>query len=157
MAPLREVQKLKQQEFGFALVILRVIFYGCGRKEKQTDCQSVCRRASSALLLPHQKLVLVFGLEHGCHLLQVQAVPLLLQPWREEDRDDPLRNVGQVEVVVPLHHSVHHPVHTEAPERRPAEGQPSEKREEKEEGDEVDLGGTWTCEPKSGCCSEGAS
>lgn len=64
----------------------------------------------------HQKLVLMFGLEHGRHLLQVDAVPLLLQLWRKEDGDDSLSDVGQVEVVVALHHALHHAVHTEAPD-----------------------------------------
>lgn len=65
--------------------------------------------------MPHQKFVLVFGLEHGRHLLQVEAVPLLLQLRGEENGDDPLSDVGQVEVVVALHHSLHHAVHAEAP------------------------------------------
>lgn len=70
------------------------------------------------LEFPHQKLVLVFGLEHGGHLLQVQTVPLLLQLRGEEDRNDPLCDVGQVEVVVALHHPLHHSVHAETPEKR---------------------------------------
>lgn len=59
----------------------------------------------------------MFGLEHGCHLPEVEAVPLFFQQRREKDRDDPLRDVCEVEIIVSLHHSVHHPVHTEAPER----------------------------------------
>lgn len=55
-----------------------------------------------------QELVLVFGFEHGRHLLQVPAVTLLLQVRQEEDGDDPLCDVGEVEVVVPLHHVLHH-------------------------------------------------
>lgn len=56
----------------------------------------------------------MLGLEHGSHLLQVEPVSLLLQLRGEEDGDDPLCDVGQVEVVVALHHSLHHPVHAEA-------------------------------------------
>lgn len=55
-----------------------------------------------------QELVLVFGFEHGRHLLQISAVTLLLQVRREEDGDDPLCDVGEVEVIVPLHHVLHH-------------------------------------------------
>lgn len=86
---------------------------------------------SAAFLFPHQKFVLVFGLEHGGHLLQVETVPLLLQLWGEENGDDPLGDVGQVEVVVSLHHSVHNAVHTEASERGREEkgGRKKEKRE----------------------------
>lgn len=63
----------------------------------------------------YQKLVLVLGLEHGSHLLEVATVALLLQQRGEEDGDDPLGDVGQVKVIVSLHHSLHHPVHTKAP------------------------------------------
>lgn len=63
----------------------------------------------------------MFGHEHGCHLLQVEPISLLLQLGREEDGDDPLGDVGQVEVIVALHHSVHHPVHAEASVRRVTE------------------------------------
>ena len=70
--------------------------------------------------LPHQELVLVLGAQHGGDLLQVDPVPLLVQQRREEDGDDSLGDVGQIEVVVALHHALHHPVHTEAPGgRRP--------------------------------------
>ena len=58
---------------------------------------------------------MVFGFEHGSHFLQVGMVTLLLKQWGEEDGDDPLCDVGEVEVVVPLHHSLHHPIHAEAP------------------------------------------
>ena len=66
-------------------------------------------------LFPHQKLVLMFGLEHGSHLLQIEPVSLLLKLRGEEDGDDPLGDVGQVKVIVTLHHSLHHTIHTEAP------------------------------------------
>lgn len=65
-----------------------------------------------------QKLVLVLGLEHGSHLLEVATVALLLQQRGEEDGDDPLGDVGEVKVIVSLHHALHHPVHTEAPGHR---------------------------------------
>lgn len=65
----------------------------------------------------YQKLVLVFGLEHGRHFSEVETVPLLFQQRGEKHRDDPLRDVGEIEIIMSLHHSVHHPVHTEAPER----------------------------------------
>lgn len=64
-----------------------------------------------------QKLLLVLGLEHGGDLLEVGAVTLFLQRGREEDGDDALCDVGQVEVIVALHHPVHHTVHTETPAR----------------------------------------
>lgn len=67
--------------------------------------------------MAYQKLVLMFGLEHGCHLPEVEAVPLFFQQRRKKHRDDPLRDVREVEIIMPLHHSVHHPIHTEAPER----------------------------------------
>lgn len=57
----------------------------------------------------------MFGFEHGSHLFKVEPVSLLLQLWREEDRNDPLGDVRQVEVVVALHHALHYAVHTEAP------------------------------------------
>ena len=90
--------------------------------------QNTLRREVKSLLhqrtsvITNQKLVLVFGLEHGRHLLQVHAVPLLLQLRGEEHGDDPLGDVGQVEVVVSLHDSLHHTVHTEAPGQGNAEG-----------------------------------
>lgn len=62
-----------------------------------------------------QELGLVFGFEHGGHLLQIPAVTLLLQVKREEDRDDPLCDVGQIEVIVPLHHTLHHFICTFTP------------------------------------------
>lgn len=68
-----------------------------------------------AFLFTHQKLFLVFGLEHGSHLLQVQPISLLFQLRREEDGDDPLGDVGEVKVVVSFHHSLHHTVHAETP------------------------------------------
>ena len=62
-----------------------------------------------------QELVLVFGLEHGKHFLQVAPVTLVVQVGKEEDGDDPLGDVGQVEVIVSLHHSLHDPLHTLGP------------------------------------------
>lgn len=62
-----------------------------------------------------QELVLVFGFEHGRHLLQISAVTLLLQVRKEEDGDDPLCDVGEVEVIVPLHHMLHHLICTFTP------------------------------------------
>lgn len=62
-----------------------------------------------------QELGLVFGFEHGGHLLQISAVTLLLQVRQEEDRDDPLGDVGEVEVIVPLHHMFHHLICTFTP------------------------------------------
>ncbi len=90
------------------------------------------QRQTAALLFPHQKFVLVFGLEHGSHLLQVHTVSLLLQLWGEENGDDPLGDVGQVEVVVPLHHSLHHAVHTEAPGRAEKEKMEEKGKDEME-------------------------
>lgn len=88
------------------------------------------KKNNRRILVSHQKLVLVFGFEHGGHLLQVEAISLLLQLGGEENGDDPLSDVGQVEVVVPLHHPVHNAVHTEAPERAQVG---REKRGRKEE------------------------
>lgn len=83
--------------------------------------------------VPHQKLVLMFGLEHGSHLLQVNTVSLLLQLRGEEHGDDPLGDVGQVEVVVALHHSLHHAVHAEAPGGTEKEKMEGERKEEERE------------------------
>lgn len=69
---------------------------------------------ATVITASHQKFVLMFGLEHGGHLLQVEPVSLLFKLWGEEDGDDPLCDVSQVEVIVALHHSLHHTVHTEA-------------------------------------------
>lgn len=57
----------------------------------------------------------MFGFEHGGHFLQISAVTLLLQVWQEEDRDDPLCDVGEIEVIVPLHHMFHHLICTFTP------------------------------------------
>lgn len=62
-----------------------------------------------------QELILVLGFEHGGHLLQIPAVMLLLQVRQEEDGDDPLCDVGEVEVIVPFHHMLHHLVCTFSP------------------------------------------
>lgn len=62
-----------------------------------------------------QELGLVFGFEHGGHLLQISAVTLLLQVRQEEDRDDPLCDVGEIEVIVLLHHMFHHLICTFTP------------------------------------------
>lgn len=58
-----------------------------------------------------QELVLMLGFQHGGHFLQVSAIPLLLQVRQKEDRDDPLRDVGEVKVIVALHHMLHHLFH----------------------------------------------
>lgn len=63
-------------------------------------------------IITDQELVLVLGFQHGSHFLQVSAVLLLLQIGQEEDGDDPLGDVGEVEVIVALHHMLHHLVHT---------------------------------------------
>lgn len=85
-------------------------------------------------MFPYQKFVLVFGLEHGGHLLQVDPVSLLLQLWGEEDRDDPLCDVSQVEVVLALHHSLHHTLHTEAPKNIKRGFEKGEKNERQSRG-----------------------
>lgn len=74
-------------------------------------------RQCTAIVFSYQKFVLVLGLEHGGHLLKVETVSLLLQLWGEENGDYPLGDVGQVKVIVALHHSVHNPIHTEASDR----------------------------------------
>lgn len=58
---------------------------------------------------------MVFGFEHGGYLLQISAVTLLFQVWQEEDRDDPLCDVGEIEVIVPLHDMFHHLICTFTP------------------------------------------
>lgn len=58
---------------------------------------------------------MVLGFEHGGYLLQISAVALLFQVWREEDGDDPLCDVGEIEVIVPLHDMLHHLICTFAP------------------------------------------
>lgn len=63
----------------------------------------------------NQELVLVFGLQHGSHFLQVAAVMLFVQVGREEDGYDSLGNVGEVEVIVSVHDPVHHAVLTPTP------------------------------------------
>lgn len=58
---------------------------------------------------------MVFGFKHGGYLLQISVVTLLFQVWQEEDRDDPLCDVGEIEVIVPLHHMFHHLICTFTP------------------------------------------
>lgn len=67
--------------------------------------------------MTNQELVLVLGFKHGGHFLQVPAVLLLLQVRQEEDGDDPLRDVGEVKVVVTLHHVLHHLLHAFTPDQ----------------------------------------
>lgn len=56
-----------------------------------------------SLLVAHQIIVSMFGLQHMCHLLKVPTEGGLLRPLGISDRNDPLRDVGEVEFTAVLH------------------------------------------------------
>lgn len=65
-----------------------------------------------------QKLLLMSRFQHGRHFLQVSAIVVFIQVRQEEDRDDPLGDVDQVEIITALHDVLHHAIHAVTPLKR---------------------------------------